>query len=102
GPGRRVNAHELEHAPVESVVFTVTVAPTGEVTVSPDGPPSVLEGRTLSDPTPWSGEVLMAGNRAFGLAPPARPMPRDRPGIAPTPPAPVGPHRTVLFNRPPR
>ncbi|MET0663581.1 MAG: hypothetical protein ABWZ42_10665 [Ilumatobacteraceae bacterium] len=66
GPGRRLSATELAEAPVEQVAFELEVGDT--VTVHPiDGAPLAVGGRTIIEPTPWTGGDLVTGSRVFGF-----------------------------------
>ena len=66
GPGRRLSATELAEAPVEQVAFELEVGDT--VTVHPvDGAPLAVDGRTIVEPTSWTGGDLVTGSRVFGF-----------------------------------
>ncbi len=67
GPGRRLSATELAEAPVEQVAFELEVGGDG-VTVHPvDGSPVAVGGRTIVEPTSWTGGDLVTGGRVFGF-----------------------------------
>ena len=67
GPGRRLSATELAEAPVEQVVFELDIA--GDtVTVHPvEGSAVAVAGRTIVQPTSWTGGDLVTGVRVFGF-----------------------------------
>ena len=78
GPGRRLSATELAEAPVEQVVFELDIV--GEtVTVHPvDDSPVAVAGRTIAEPTPWTGGDLVTGARVFGFERSTEGVPNSR------------------------
>ena len=95
GPGRRLNAAELELAPVEMGVFDLVVGHDGSASIRPITPGARLDGHALTtgQECSWRAGLLDAEERTFMLTEPARRARRDlgRPG----------PGGTVAYNRPP-
>lgn len=95
GPGRRVQAAELELADVEAPVFDIEVSRSGN-TVIPLSP-IVLDGQQITEPTRWTDEVLASGGRTFALERTAVSDHLDRPD----PSVRADSEGRVLYNRPP-
>ncbi len=96
GPGRRINAGELDSAPVEITELELTVGDDGTVEAWPGYSGAVMiGGQRISGPTRWSGGMLAVDGRVFAVeSPPIEPArrllgPPDAAGLVP-------------FSRPPR
>lgn len=68
GPGRRVNAEELEAAPVDLGAFEIDVRDLRTVFVQPLGDQQlILDGQRIVEPVEWSTGLLQADGRVFAL-----------------------------------
>ncbi len=96
GPGRRVNAADLDLAHVDKIAFELSVDADGAAMVTVDEKGVRIDGIGIEGSTAWSTGILDVAGRAFVL---------DR-GVGPhDPPTPVAgaePSGIVVFNRPPR
>ena len=96
GPGRRVNAVDLDLAHVDKIAFELSVDADGKAMVTVDEQGVRIDGIGIEGSTAWSTGILDVAGRAFVL---------DRGVGANDPPPQVAgaePSGVVVFNRPPR
>ncbi|HWM20976.1 MAG TPA: FtsK/SpoIIIE domain-containing protein, partial [Ilumatobacteraceae bacterium] len=96
GPGRRVNATDLEIAHVDKIAFEISIDSDGSANVTVDEQAVRIDGIGVEGSAPWTAGVLDVSGRAFELD---RTIGRTGAPRRNTGSASAG---TIVFNRPPR
>ncbi len=95
GPGRRVNAADLDLAHVDKIAFELSVEADGAAIVTVDEQGVRIDGIGIEGSTAWSTGILDVSGRAFVLdRSTERSLRRRRPALSRS--------GIVVFNRPPR
>ena len=67
GPGRRVNATDLEVAHVDKIAFEISIDSDGSANVTVDEQAVRIDGIGVEGSAPWTAGILDVGGRAFEL-----------------------------------
>ena len=67
GPGRRINAADLEIAHVDKIAFEISIASDGAASVTVDEQAARIDGIGVKGSAPWATGILDVGGRAFEL-----------------------------------